>query len=187
MAKNILIFLGPQGSGKSTQAEIIAKEKKYVHITESDLLHEFVKKNNKESKMVKEMMKKGEMVPFEITCKITFEKIDKIKSKNIILDGFPRLLDQTHVLDYYIYKENHNFLGIVYIDLPKKECVKRLLLRKREDDTLKVINTRLKIYFEKTKKVLDHYQEKNKLIKINGNQVIKKVTKEIINKLKNIV
>ena len=65
--------------------------------------------------------------------------------------------------------------------------MKRLLLRKREDDTLKVINTRLKIYFEKTKKVLDHYQEKNKLIKINGNQVIKKVTKEIINKLKNIV
>lgn len=187
MTKNILIFLGPQGSGKSTQAEIIAKEKKYVHIVESDLLHEFVKKNNKESKMVKEMMQRGEMVPFEITCKITFEKIKQIKSNNIIIDGFPRLLDQTHVLDYFVYNENYNLQGIVYIDLPKTECVKRLLLRKREDDTLKVINTRLKIYFKKTKIVLDHYDKKGKLIKINGNQTIENVTKEIVKKLKNIV
>jgi adenylate kinase len=187
MSKNILIFLGPQGSGKSTQAEIVAKEKNYVHIVESDLLHEFVRKNNKESKMVKEMMEKGEMVPFEITCKITFEKINSIKSKNIIIDGFPRLLNQTYVLDYYVYKENHNLQGIVYIDLEKKECIKRLLLRKREDDTLKIINTRLKIYFEKTKIVLDHYENKGKLIKINGKQTIENVTKEIIKKLKNIV
>lgn len=185
MSKNILIFLGPQGSGKSTQAEIVSKTKKYTHIVESDLLHEFIKKNNKEAKLVKELMKKGEMVPFEITCEITFKKINSLKSKNVIIDGFPRLINQTHVFDYFIYKHKHNFQGVVYIDLDKKECVKRLLLRKREDDKLNIIKRRLEIYFKKTSEVLRHYKEKNKLIKVNGNQTIEKVTKEIIKKLKN--
>jgi len=187
MGKNILIFLGPQGSGKSTQAEIISKSKKYTYIIESDLLHQYSKQKHKEAKMVSEMMKKGEMIPFEISCEVLFNKINSIKSNKIIIDGFPRLLDQAHVLDYFLYKHKHNLKGIIYIDLPKKECVKRLLLRKREDDTLKIINTRLKIYFEKTKMVLDHYKTKKKLIKINGNQSIKKVTKEINTKIKNIV
>lgn len=186
MTKNIFIFLGPQGSGKSTQAEIISKKLKYTHIVESDLLHKFVKKNNKESKMVKDMMLKGEMVPFEISCDILFEKINSLKSKNIIVDGFPRTIDQVHVFDYYLYKKKHNFKGIVYINLPKKECIKRMLLRKREDDKLNVIKKRLEIYFKKTKVVLDYYNKKGKVIKINGNQKIEAVTFEIEKKIKSI-
>jgi len=187
MNKEIIIFLGPQGSGKSTQAEIISKLKKYEYIVESDLLKNFAKQKTKEAKMVKEMMTKGEMIPFEISCQVLFDKIKLVKSKKIIVDGFPRLINQTHVLDYFIYKEKHKLKGIIYIDLPKKECIKRMLKRKRADDTLEIINTRLKIYFEKTKKVLDHYELKGKLIKINGNQTIEKVTKEIIAKTKKIV
>ncbi len=186
MTKDILIFLGPQGSGKSTQAEIISKQKKYTYIVESDLLKEFTLQNTKEAKMVKEMMTRGEMIPFEISCEVLFNKIKKVKNKKIIVDGFPRLIDQTYVLDYFVYKHKHNLQGIVYIDLPKKECVKRLLLRKREDDTIDVINRRLQIYFEKTKVVLEHYQKKGKLIEINGNQTIENVTKEIINKTKRL-
>ncbi len=187
MSKNILIFLGPQGSGKSTQAKIISKLKKYTHIVESDLLHNFVTQNNKESKQVQKIIKKGEMVPFEISCDVLFKKINSLKSKKIIVDGFPRTINQAHVIDYFLYKKKHNLLGIVYIDLNKKECIKRLLLRKREDDTLKIINKRLKIYFKETSVVLDYYKQKDKLIKINGNQTIEKVTNEILNKIKKIV
>lgn len=187
MKKNILIFLGPQGSGKSTQAKIVAKNKNYVHIIESDLLKEFVNKKTKEAKLVKKSMEKGEMVPFEITCKLTFEKIESISSKNIIIDGFPRLIDQTFVFDYYIYKNNHNLQGIVYIDISEKESIKRLLLRKRKDDSPKVIKKRLHIYNTGTKKVLTHYKQKNKLIKINGEQSVENVSKDILKKIKKIV
>jgi adenylate kinase len=182
MTKEILIFLGPQGSGKSTQAEIISKLKKYTHVVESDLLHDFVNKNSTESKLVKEMMKKGEMIPFEISCEVLFKKINSLKSNKIIIDGFPRMLNQVHVFDYFLYKNKYKLKNIVYINLDKKECIKRLLLRKREDDTLKIINRRLEIYFKETKMVLDYY--KNKLLKINGNQTIEKVTNDILNKLK---
>lgn len=187
MTKNIYIFLGPQGSGKSTQAELASKKKKIKHIVQSDLLKEFVKKNNKESKMVKNMMHKGEMIPFEIACDLLFKKIKNTKQKNIIIDGFPRTLDQAHVLDYFLYKTKYNLKGLIYIKLDKKECIKRLLLRNRDDDKKDVINTRLKIYFQKTKIVLDHYKNKNKLIEINGNQTIENVEKEILDKTKKIM
>jgi adenylate kinase len=187
MRKNIYIFLGPQGSGKSTQAELISNKKKYTHLIESDLLNNFVKKNNSESKMVKDMMKKGDMIPFEISCDVLFKKIDSLKSKNIIIDGFPRTIDQAYVFDYFVYKNKYNLKGLIYIKLDKKECVKRLLLRNRDDDKKDIIDNRLKIYFKKTKKVLLHYKEKNKLIEINGNQTIENVNKEILTKTKKIM
>lgn len=187
MTKDIIIFLGPQGSGKSTQAEIVSNLNKYTHIVESDLLRDFVNKKNKESKMVKEQMLKGKMIPFEISSDVLFKKIDKINRNKIIVDGFPRTIDQAHAFDYYLYSTKNNLKGIVYIDLPKKECIKRMLLRKRDDDTLKAINNRLKTYFEKTAAVIKYYKDKGKVIKINGNQPIEKVTKEILNKVKKIV
>ena len=186
MKKNLLIILGPQGSGKSSQARIIEKEFKFKQIIQSDLLKEEVKKKTKVGLQINKIMLEGNLVPYEITCKLLFEKIKKTKSKNILIDGFPRQMEQANVLDYFIYVENINFLGVVYIKLAEKECIKRLLLRNREDDTSKAIKTRLYNYFKETKPVIERYNLKNKLIKTNGNDTVENVAAEIKLKLKKV-
>jgi adenylate kinase len=186
MKKNLLLILGPPGSGKSTQAKIIENEFKFKQIIQSNLLKEEVKKKTKVGLQINKIMLEGNLVPYEITCKLLYEKLKKTKSKNILIDGFPRQMEQVHVLDYFIYTENINFLGIIYINLTEKECIKRLVLRKREDDTPKAIRTRLYNYFKETKPVIERYDKKNKLIKINGNKTIENVAAEIKIKLKKV-
>jgi adenylate kinase len=183
MYKNILVMLGPQGSGKSTQTQLLAKELNYKTIIESDLLKDEIKKNTQYGKIIKKKIEKGEFVPFEITCDVLFKKIKNTKNKNIIIDGFPREIEQAHVFDYYIFAKKHNLIDVVYIDTNKDECIKRMLLRKRKDDTPKLIKKRLELYFKETIPLINYYKKKNKLIKIKGNSKRETVFKKIKEKL----
>ena len=123
--KKILFILGPAGSGKSTQAELIAEKLGYKHIVESDLLKKEVAKKTKLGKELDKQMRKGILVPFEITCDILFNEINKSKANKIIVDGFPRELDQAITLDYYIYKQKYIIQALIYVDTSKEECIKR--------------------------------------------------------------
>lgn len=184
--KNIYILLGPQGSGKSTQGKKISENYNMEYIIMSDLLKKEAKKKTKKAKEISKIMKNGDFVPPEISSHLMFEKIKKSKKKNILVDGFPREIAQMHMLDYFIHiTKNTEIKNIIYIDLDKKECIKRMLLRKRYDDTKTAIRHRLNFYYEKTNPVLEEYEKRKKLIKINGNQEIEDVFKEIKKKLKN--
>ncbi len=182
--KNILFILGPAGSGKSTQADLISEKLGYKHIVESNLLKEEVAKGTKLGLELKTQMQKGLLVPFEITCDILFNEIDKTKSTKIIVDGFPREINQAITLDYYIYKTKNKIQGLIYVDSTKKECLKRLMKRKREDDTKNAITKRLNIYYKETLPVIKRFENKGLLIKVNGNREIEPINKDIINKLK---
>jgi adenylate kinase len=184
MQKKILVMLGPAGSGKSTQAELISKKFNYKHIIESNILKDEVKKNTSLGKQIKEIIAKGELVPFEVSSDLLFKKIKKNKNKNILIDGFPRAIEQAIILDYFLYSQGYKFIGVIYLSIPKQESTKRLLLRKRADDNPKVIKERLEIYYHRTKEVIERYKEKGKMIEINGNQSIDNVFKEISRKLK---
>jgi len=182
--KKILFILGPAGSGKSTQADLISEKLGYKHIVESNLLKAEVAKGTKLGLELKAQMQKGLLVPFEITCEILFNEIDKTKSTKIIVDGFPREMDQAITLDYYIYKTKNKIQGLIYVDSSKEECLKRLMKRKREDDTKKAIKKRLDIYYKETLPVIKRFENKGLLIKVNGNREIEPINKDIINKLK---
>ncbi|MDD3178526.1 MAG: nucleoside monophosphate kinase [Candidatus ainarchaeum sp.] len=180
--KNLYIILGPQGSGKSTQGENIKNKFNLGYIIMSDLLI----KKSKQNKNIKKIMTNGELVPPEISSDLMFKEIKKIKNKNILIDGFPREIAQANMLDYFLYlNKDIKLKNIIYIKLNKKECIKRLLLRKRYDDTKKSIENRLNFYYEKTDPVIKEYKNRNKLIIINGNKEIKEVFKEITTKIKN--
>lgn len=184
--KNIYILLGPQGSGKSTQGKKIQETYNMEYIIMSDLLKKESKKKTKLAKEISKIMKNGDFVPPETSSHLMIEKIKKSKKRNILIDGFPRELAQMHILDYYIYiTKNIEIKNVIYIDLNKKECIKRMLLRKRYDDTKKAIKHRLNFYYKETNPVLEEYDKRKKLIKINGKQEIEDVFKEIKNKLKN--
>ncbi len=84
-----------------------------------------------------------------------------------------------------MFSENIDFLGIVYLSLSKESSVKRLLLRKRKDDTKKIIQKRLEIYYKETKPVIERYKKQKKLIEIDGEPSIEEIFKNVKNKLKN--
>jgi adenylate kinase family enzyme len=182
--KKILFILGPAGSGKSTQAEFLSKKLGYKHIVESDLLKKEIKKGTKLGKELNKEMNKGILVPFEITCDLLFNEINKSKQDKIIVDGFPREISQAITLDYYIYKQKYKIQALIYIDTSKEKCIERLLKRKREDDTKDAIKERLEIYFNETIPVIKRFEKKGLLIKVNGNHTIEEVNKELIKKIK---
>jgi adenylate kinase len=184
MDKNILVILGPAGSGKSTQSDLIAKNYNYKKITISSVLKEEVQKKTKLGKELNSTMLQGELVPYKISCDLLFKKIKKTRFKNILIDGFPRQIEQAIVFDYFLYTYKYNLKNVIYIDVPRRECVKRLIIRKRKDDTKIAINKRLYIYVKETKKVLSKYRSEKLLLHVNGYDQINNVFSEIKKKIK---
>ena len=209
-----LVFLGPPGTGKGTQAKLISEHFKIAHISTGNLFRQLADENNPSGLEARDKYwGKGNLVPDNITVKILKERLSKPDCKNgFILDGFPRNIDQVNHLNkitkidlvIYIYSyekeiikrfENRyqcNNCNIVYGlgKMSKKpgycdECHKKLV--KREDDNLEVLKTRLKIFYDNVNPVVDLYKEKGVLIEINGEQPVEKVNQDILEEiLKNI-
>jgi len=206
------LIIGPQGSGKGTQAELICKEFGFQHTSMGDLLRAEAKKNNTQGKLIRDLQKKGELVPTKITNDLA-ESILK-KEKNVLLDGYPRSEDQAeHLLS------THKIDFVIVLEISKDETIKRLEKRRmctatnkifisdkitaqdiseckkiggeiiqREDDKPKAILERLNIYHKETKPLLKKYHSQNvKLIKINGEQKVSKVYSDIKKELKKII
>lgn len=186
MTKKILIMLGPAGSGKSTQDKLVEKEFGYKPFIMGDILREEAKKETALGKKIHALIKDGHMVSLEIASDLIFEKVKRSKAKKILMDGFPREFYQSIVFDYFIKTNNYKLMGVIHLNLSRKESIKRLLLRKRSDDDLKAINQRLDDYHKITKKAIDKYRKEKKLIEINGEQTIDNVFKEIKTKLNKI-
>ena len=206
-----IFILGPQGSGKGTQAELLSEKLNIPNISVGQLLRDEVVKKSKIGKEIEETMKKGELVPNGLVHTIVEKRVMQSDYKNgFIFDGFPRSLIQakffetiakpTYVLEIWISDQEAvrrisqrricEDCGEIYhleYKPPKvvgvcDKCGGKLITR--EDDTLESIQHRLRIYHKETQEVLDYYKEKGLLIKINGEQSIEDVKKEVFKKLK---
>lgn len=147
-----LVFLGPPGAGKGTQAQRIAQEYGIPHISTGDILRNAVKEGTELGKLAKSYMDKGELVPDEVIIGIIRERLSQpdVKEKGFILDGFPRTLPQAEALDELLKELSMPLDRVVYLNVDDEEIVKRLLARGRADDTEEVIRNRLKVYREQT-------------------------------------
>ena len=204
-----LIILGPQGSGKGTQARKIAERFGIPHISTGDIFRKNIMLKTELGKVAEEIINKGELVPDGLTYDLVKKRLlEQDCRKGYILDGFPRNLAQAKVLeelsetDYALdvditdeeavsrisgrrsCKNGHVYH--VTINPPEKEGICDIdgePLFQRDDDKAEVIKKRLGVYHDKTKQVIDFYKEKGKLIEINGMQPIEKVFSDIIAKL----
>ena len=171
-----LTVLGIQGSGKGTQSKLLAQHFGLKRIAVGDLLRKEIKKQTKEGKILAKYMNKGEMAQNQIVNKVIAKVLPK---DNFIIDGFPRDRRQLKVAD------KDKIDRVIFISLPKKEVYKRIQLRrkieKRKDDEQSALDERLRLFYQESPYILAHF--KDKLIKINGNQPIKKVFSEIQSKL----
>ncbi|MBX4187610.1 MAG: nucleoside monophosphate kinase [Candidatus Doudnabacteria bacterium] len=184
--KNFLILIGPPGSGKGTQGKLLAPILNYNYLSLGQTLRDYAKGKEDEAKQVKKLINAGKIIPDAMISVISHSAIKILpKAEGLILDGFPRDIDQTNILDELISKYKVERVKAVFIDVPKAKVLERLLHRKdsRTDDNAEVIETRFKEYDEKTHPILEYFDRQHKLIKIHGDQSIEQVHAEILKKL----
>jgi len=122
-----IIFLGAPGAGKGTQASIVAQKLGVVHIASGDLFRQAIEQGTELGIQVKSYMEKGKLVPDEITIRVVLERVSASDCESgVILDGFPRNLEQAEALDKALIEQNKAIGRVVYIKVSEEELLNRL-------------------------------------------------------------
>ena len=166
--KKKLLFIGPPGAGKGTQANLFCKKYELDHLSTVDLLRDEVSSGSVLGRQASDLMNKGELVSDELVLSIVEGRLVNIK-KGWLLDGFPRTVNQANSLKKLLEKINQSLEAVISIKVTDDYLIKRLLARGREDDNEEVIINRLKIYREKTSPLIDLYSKQGILKEIEGN------------------
>ena len=166
--KKKLLFLGPPGAGKGTQANLFCKKYGLIHLSTGDLLRDEVSSGSVLGIKAAEIMNKGELVSDELVLSIVEGRLVNIK-EGWLLDGFTRNINQANSLKNLLEKINQPLEGVILIKVADDYLIKRLVERGRQDDNEQVITNRLKIYREKTSPLIDLYKKQGILEEIEGN------------------
>ena len=163
-----LLFLGPPGAGKGTQANLLCKKYGLDHLSTGDLLRDEVSSGSELGLKAADIMNKGELVSDDLVLSIVERRLTCV-DKGWLLDGFPRNVSQAYSLKILLEKINQPLEAVILIKVADDFLIKRLLERGRQDDNKEVITNRLKIYREKTSPLIDLYNQQGILKEIEGN------------------
>ena len=180
--KKHLLFLGPPGAGKGTQAAFLSEANSYLHLSTGELLRKEIELHTDLGRKVKDIMNKGELVSDQMVLEIVKKNLEK-DNKGWILDGYPRNLSQVNSLNDVLLNINQPLEIVFYLDIPEEVLIKRLLMRGRKDDNEESIKTRLKIYKETTKPLIEYYEKLSLLKYINADGDLKTISAEIKQKM----
>lgn len=169
-----ILLIGPQGSGKSTQAKLLAEYLKVPFISTGDIFREMAQKPaDLLGRMVKKILDEGKLVDDETTSKIVKDRLSQPDCQSgFVIDGYPRTLEQVKIFD-------PEFDQVFYLDVPEEEVIKRLVKRGRADDTEELIRMRLNLYYQQTQPLLDYYRNLRVLLEIDGTGSIEEVQDKI--------
>ena len=207
-----IIMLGPQGSGKGTQAERLAAATGGHHISTGDLVRAEIRAGTPLGRSIKAYNDHGELVPDELIVALTTAAL--ASETNWILDGFPRTLAQAEALERVLEQQGKRVDAAPFVEVSTDELLRRLggrwvcrakghsfhmisnppkvsgicdfdgsQLYQREDDSIDVARKRLEVYFNETQPVIDYYRRKCALVEINGEQSIEAVFDDLIQAL----
>lgn len=181
-----IVLLGYPGSGKGTQAKLLAEEYNLTYISSGKMLREEVKKNSQIGKKAKPIMDQGDIVPDELTLPLLERKIKRHTDSNgFIFKGFPRTIVQAYILDGLLRKLNSSVSFMIEIKVPAFELIDRLNARSKTDkarpydQSLDVILHRIRMYEAKTAPVADYYKKMDKYSIIDGSGEVNEVYKRL--------
>ncbi len=175
-----LIFLGPPGAGKGTQAQVLAQKLQIPHVSTGDILRQALKARSPIGVKAQSYMDRGELVPDELVQDMVEERLHQSDTDSgWILDGFPRTVSQAEFLDELLSKLSHGDVRVVNLDVPDDTLIERLLGRGRPDDTEDVIRRRLEVYHADTKPLIGFYRDRQQLVYVNGDQDLESVNTEL--------
>ncbi len=184
MQLNVIFFIGPQGSGKGTQAKLLAKKLDFFYWEMGGILREVAAGDSILGIRIKNLIDSGVLLQDEDLYQVVKMRLGEIsKTQGVIFDGIPRRIGQAEALLNFLKEQGRENFTTLYISLPKAESVQRLLkrgqLEKRADDTLEKIEFRLQQYEEETLPVLDFLKQHTQFFEIDGSPQIHEVTKKI--------
>lgn len=204
----ILVFLGPPGAGKGTQAKLLSQRMGFLHLSTGDLLREAVKNQTPLGKKAKEYMDRGELVPDDLIVQLIEETMPK--DGNVILDGFPRTVNQALALEEMLKGKGEKISKVLFFDVPDEVIIDRLSGRRvcskcgavyhvkynppkvegvcdlcggplvqRDDDKEEVVRKRLEVYRKQTEPLIEFYQERGIIYKLDAGKGVEELFEEV--------
>ena len=183
-----LLFMGPPGAGKGTQAQVVADRFGIPAISTGDIFRANVATGTDLGLEAKRYMDAGEYVPDEVTNLMVRARIDEEDAvKGFLLDGYPRTLAQVDELDGMIKYTGHRLDAVVVLTVDEEELIARLTARSeseaRTDDTEEVIRRRQELYVEQTQPLIEVYRDRGLLCEVDGSGDVEDVTQRILDHL----
>ena len=179
-----VIFFGPPGVGKGTQAMIIAERFGWAHISTGDMLRAHVRDGTDLGRRADEFMNKGLLVPDDLVIDMLLDRLNGLDAgQGLVLDGFPRTLPQAKALDEALATRGKAIDRCILINAPDDVLMERMIGRAKEsgraDDTPEAMRTRLQ-GMKPPQDLLDHYRRARKLVDVDGTPAVETVTKSIV-------
>ena len=179
-----LLVLGPQGSGKGTQASRLAEEREIPHVSTGDMFRASIAAGTPLGRRVEPILASGELVPDELTVALIRERLSEPDAtRGFVLDGFPRNLAQAEALDAMLTEIDRELDLVLFFDLDQVTSTERLrkraVIEGRDDDTPDAIARRLELYHEQTAPLVELYRASGRLVPIRAERTIDEVANEI--------
>jgi adenylate kinase len=177
-----VVFLGPPGSGKGTQASTLAQALGVPAISTGDMLREAVANGSELGRRVRRIMESGELVGDDLMAEVVTERLEQPDTdRGFLLDGYPRTAAQAETLGGILERGENTLDHVVFIQVPEEELVRRAVLRQRgADDREEVVRERLRVYRQKTEPLVDYYRRRGLLREIDGNRPVGEVRQSIL-------
>ena len=180
-----LIFLGPPGVGKGTQAKKVCEHYKIIHLSTGEILRKEISDKSEVGNQAKTYIDNGNLVPDNVILRIIENRLKANDAQyGYLLDGFPRTINQAEGLQKIMLQLKHKINSVISLTANEEELILRLIKRGkdsgRSDESPEIIRHRQKVYWRQTAPLLEYYNEKKVLKKVDGLGNITDITKRIL-------
>ena len=167
-AVSIVLVVGPPGSGKGTQCDMLANAHRWGHISSGELFRAEIARQTPLGRELAPVIDTGALVPDALTVDVVLRALDAMTADTVLLDGFPRTLPQAHAL--LDRPSRHVVRLVIELVVPEEVSVERLVQRSRSDDDIAAIRRRLALYESQTRPALDWLSELELVVTVDGDQ-----------------
>lgn len=179
-----LVILGGPGAGKGTQARRLCNELHIPLIGTGDMLREAIAAQTPLGRQAQPYVEKGELVPDRTMIELISNRLQMADiTSSWLLEGYPRTAFQAEELDFLLEELQQQLNWAIWLEVPKAVTIARCLGRSRADDRSEVIQRRIQLFYEYTMPMIEYYDWRQRLLKINGDQTPDLVQQEILAKL----
>ncbi|MGB3238596.1 MAG: adenylate kinase [Geitlerinemataceae cyanobacterium] len=179
-----LVILGGPGSGKGTQGKQLCHELGIPWISTGDIFRAAIAQSSELGIKAAPYVEQGELVPDSVAIELIRERLVQSDTENgWLLDGYPRTAFQAEELDFLLDDLGKRLNWAIWLDVPEPILIDRSLGRSRQDDRPDIIRRRIELFHERTIPIMEYYEPRGRLLKIDGNQPAEAVHRDILKAL----